>query len=220
MRTRRFSRSRICSSDRARARPPRRISPGRPPPPGRPARPASNARSMAARACSSSSFSTTLWLREADGLAFDHQLLRVGEQGVEHERRAVGQLAAAQVLLGDAGQQRILRVELADGFHQAVARGLKPGAVHIPGLRLRMRQRRAPARGDLALPRRPVRATSSGRPTPNSDSRTSRRDARRRVGAGEHVQALVDVGRLCGSGARRCPPPRRRRWSPPARTCG
>ena len=62
---------------------------------------------MAARACSSSSLKNDFVASQADRFALDYQIFGLGEQGVENERRGSGQLAAAQVLLGDARQQRV-----------------------------------------------------------------------------------------------------------------
>ena len=104
MRTRRFSRSRICSSERARAAStPDFASTSASAGTASPA--SSKARSIFARACSSSSFSTTLWPRRRTSLAFGDDLLRVRQQRVQHEG---GRRPAAQVLARDAGQQRML----------------------------------------------------------------------------------------------------------------
>jgi len=61
----------------------------------------------------------------------------VGQQLVQQEGGRAGQLAAAQVFLGDPRRQRVGPVELTEGFDQVVAHGFEPGAVHVPGLRLR-----------------------------------------------------------------------------------
>lgn len=72
----------------------------------------------------------------ADGFAFDGEVLGFGEEGIHEEWRRGGQLAGAEILLGDAGQERVLRVELADGADEGVAGGLEPGGVHEPVVRL------------------------------------------------------------------------------------
>ena len=91
---------------------------------------------MAARACSSSCFRTSLWRGQPHVLAFHGDLLLLGQQRVDQERRRIRQFAAAQILLGNAGQQRVLLMELAHRAEQFLTRRVEPGAIHEPVLRL------------------------------------------------------------------------------------
>ncbi len=89
---------------------------------------------MAARACCSSSLSTTVWPRNRTVSPSATISPGIREQGIQQEWRRAG---GAQVRLGDPRLQRILAVELANRFDHPVARRLEPCAVHVPGLRLR-----------------------------------------------------------------------------------
>ena len=81
-----------------------------------------------------------------------------------------GSSRARRSCFGDAGQQRMRGMEIADGAHQAVARGLIPGRVDVP---LAAGERFQRTRAAISLGCRPVRATRSSRLSPNADSRTS-----------------------------------------------
>jgi hypothetical protein len=63
-------------------------------------------------------------------------LFGVGQQRVQQKWRRRGQLACAQILLGDSGQQGLLLMKLPQHAHQALAHRLKPAAIDDPGLRL------------------------------------------------------------------------------------
>ena len=71
---------------------------------------------------------------QAHVFAFHHDLFFLRENRVDQERRRIRQLAAAQILFGDAGQQRVLQMKLAHHAQQLLTGGLEPGAIREPGL--------------------------------------------------------------------------------------
>src|ERR1017187_3060843 len=88
----------------------------------------------------------------ADGLAFDNERAGGGEQGVHEQRRRGGHFAAAEILAGDSGRERIILVKLRDGLDEAVAGRVEPGAIHVPGIRQSDHRGAPGGRGDGGLP--------------------------------------------------------------------
>ena len=142
--------------------------------------------------------------------AFHRQLLGSRQQRVHQKQRRARQLAAPQILLGNAGQQRLGGMEGAHGFHQAVAGRLEPCPVDITGLRLRQRyQRRTGRRRNRALGH-PGAAPSS--PIARSEGRLlhQQRDPRGGILRRQHVQPRRRSRRLSVAPLADPPPPRRR----------
>ena len=91
-------------------------------------------------------------------LAFHYDLFFLRQNGVDQERRRIRQLAAAQILLGDARQQGVLPVKLAD--RARAASRARPGTRRDPRTRacgcFEHDHRRVRRRSfDLALPAGP-----------------------------------------------------------------
>ena len=117
---------------------------------------------------------------------------------IENERRSIGQFAAAQILLGDAGQQRICAMEFAHGCEQMPCLVLSNQPRSISqgcGCRSRSSDSERDA-ASRSRSRRPVRETSSREAHSEPGLPHQQRGPGRYVRSGENVQSRRGIVRL------------------------
>ena len=183
---------------------------------------------MASRACASSSLSATWWPANGRFRLRHEQARRPGrQQRVQQECGSAGQLARAQILLGDSRRQRVGAVELAHGCVRRSRARFEPGAVHVPGLRLRQSDQRSAAAAAANLGLHHTRARDQLRhahaewrfPHQKGDADGGIGGSKARRGAPARARR-ASPSRPRKPWLPTDPPLLRRRWWSPARTCG